>query len=137
MKKSARSASSQAHSILVAAADPTTLAVLVSSLESEGHRVRSAESGEGVVASMQVELPDLLVLHPGGGISGGSLYRRLLADGRTGGTPILVVGHPTAITTFNSKPGAAYFLAKPFKLQALHARVEALLPAGRATAAAA
>ena len=137
MKKSVRDASSQGRSILVAADDPTTLAVLVSSLKTAGHKVRSANSAEGVVAAMHLELPDLLVLHPGGRLSGGSLYRRLLADGRTGATPILVVAHPTAVATFNSRPRADYFLAKPVKLSALNARLEALVTAPQAIGAAA
>ncbi len=99
-------------------------------LEHAGHRVRRAASAEEAEAAIREELPDVLILDwmlPGE--SGISLARRLRAQERTQGLPILML---TARAMEQDKvsgleAGADDYLTKPFSPKELSARIKAVL----------
>ena len=68
-------------------------------LEKEGYRVRMAEDGEAGLKSVERELPDIVIVDlmlPG--IDGLDVCRRLRADQRTAGTPIIMLTAKSAET---------------------------------------
>lgn len=99
-------------------------------LEHCGFRVECAEDGiKGQALAMQTN-PDLILLDlmlPK--VDGLTLCQRLRRDGRSARTPILMItalgGTKDKVSGFNS--GADDYLAKPFDLEELLARIKALL----------
>src|SRR5262249_58585928 len=78
--------------ILVVEDEPQVQELVAVNLEHAGHRVRRASSAGEAVTSIREELPDVLILDwMLADESGLSLTRRLRADERTRGLPILVL----------------------------------------------
>ncbi len=116
--------------ILVVEDEPQVQELVAVNLEHAGHRVRRAASAEEAEAAIREELPDVLILDwmlPGE--SGLSLARRLRAQERTQGLPILML---TARAMEQDKvsgleAGADDYLTKPFSPKELSARIKAVL----------
>lgn len=121
--------------ILVVDDNAELLALVAKSLEREGHRVATAKTSASASASLNAAIFDVVVLDvglPDG--SGLDLCRAARDQGIT--TPILIL---TASATVDQRvegldAGADDFLAKPFAVAELRARVRAL---GRRAGAAA
>lgn len=104
-------------------------------LESEGHRVELAEDGATALARVgarlaDARLPDLLILDvmmPG--LSGLDVCRRVKADPRTAGVPVLMLTGEGSVDdrVAGFDAGADDYLPKPFHPRELRARVQALL----------
>ena len=125
-----------APAILVVEDDRRMAAFLDRALSYAGYRVAVTEDGERALAAAEARAPDLVVLDvmlPG--IDGLEVARRLRAG--NSGVPILMLtareGLDDRIEGLDS--GADDYLAKPFALQELLARLRALLR-GRALAVA-
>jgi two-component system response regulator MprA len=126
-----------APAVLVVEDDRRMAAFLDRALTYAGYRVMVAEDGERALTSAAESAPDLVLLDvmlPG--IDGLEVARRLRTDG-SGGVPILMLtareGLDDRIEGLDA--GADDYLAKPFALQELLARLRALLR-GRALAVA-
>lgn len=108
-------------------------------LAAEGHTVDVVEDGAAVLARMGTRagepgatgrLPDLLILDvtmPG--LSGLAVCRRLKADPRTAGVPVLMLTGEGSVDdrVAGFDAGADDYLPKPFHPRELRARVDALL----------
>jgi len=119
----------KAHAtILVIEDDPDMAAEILAGLESEGYQVRHAATGTAGLASIRAEPPDLAIVDrtlPE--LDGLSLIETIQAEGVT--LPILVL---SALSSADErirglKAGGDDYLAKPFVMGELFARIEALL----------
>jgi two-component system phosphate regulon response regulator PhoB len=116
--------------ILVVEDEPAIQELVALNLEQAGFGVSRADSGEQAIDRVRAELPDLVVLDwmlPG--ISGLDVARRLRADRRTAGLPIIVL---TARAEEHDKlagleGGADDYMVKPFSPKELVARIKAVL----------
>ncbi len=115
--------------ILIVDDDPTTLAMLTTSVGKAGYQVISAESGEGALRMALEHKPDLVVLDlllPD--TSGLEICRQLLEEPETQGMLIIMV---TALGEQSDKiygleVGADDYLVKPVDVPELLARIRAL-----------
>jgi DNA-binding response OmpR family regulator len=114
-------------SVLIATDDPVARDVLAQCLEAAGNQVRCAGSPEGVLMKMHLEMPDLVVLHPGPRFSGPILYQRLRTHPNSRGVPVLLVARPAELERFVTKPEPALFASKPVRLDLLASRVQRLM----------
>ena len=117
--------------ILVVDDEPGIRAVLASSLEFEGYAVRVAADGRGALAEVQRARPDLVVLDvlmPG--MDGLTACRRLRAADPHLPVLMLTARDLTGDRVAGLDAGADDYLAKPFELDELLARVRALLRRG-------
>jgi putative two-component system response regulator len=119
-----------AGTILVVDDDVDVRTVLAEALRSLGYIVRTAESAEDALASLEQSLPDLVLtdVHMGA-MSGVELCARIKGDPRWPLLPVVIV---TAVTDLDARvaglaAGADDFFGKPFELLELRARVGALL----------
>lgn len=116
--------------ILVVDDDTGTLKLLEAQLAGEGYVVRTANSGEDALASVEKQLPDLILLDvmmPG--IDGFEVARRLKANSRSRPVPVILV---TVLNNLASRltgleAGAEEFLSKPVDRSELLVRVRNLL----------
>lgn len=121
--------------ILVVDDAPENIRVLTAVL-GPGYRVKAATSGERALAMTAADPPpDLVlldVLMPG--IDGWEVCRRLKADARTAGVPVIFVSGLTdpAERERGRSLGAAGFLVKPLDPADVMSRVEASLGGSRA-----
>lgn len=119
--------------ILVAEDDPSLAEALLRSLRQAGYAVDCAKNGEEADAALEVNEFDVLILDIGlPKKSGLEVLRRLRA--RNGKVPVLIL---TARGSLNDRvagldAGADDYLAKPFELAELAARVRALARRGMA-----
>jgi DNA-binding response OmpR family regulator len=116
--------------ILVVDDAPANLKLLADTLTPAGYQVLSAESGELALASVAARLPELVLLDirmPGMG--GFEVYRRLKARAETRDIPIIFLSAVTEIVqrVEGLKLGAVDFIAKPFQIEELLARVHTQL----------
>jgi CheY-like chemotaxis protein len=118
--------------ILVADDDPDVMAVLLDTLEPEGFRVLSANTGEAALALARAEFPDVIVLDwmmPGK--DGLQVCRELRAesDPRLAEVPVvLITGRSDAADTATGfDAGVTDYLTKPFKPSVLLTRLHAWL----------
>ena len=120
--------------ILVVDDEPGIRAVLASSLEFEGYTVRTANDGRAALAEVERGRPDLVVLDvlmPG--MDGLTACRRLRAADPHLPVLMLTARDLTGDRVAGLDAGADDYLAKPFELDELLARVRALLRRGALT----
>jgi two-component system alkaline phosphatase synthesis response regulator PhoP len=97
-------------------------------LEREFFKVRAATEGEAGMSAVQAEAPDAVILGNTRGMDGLDLCRRLRAEGRTAGMPILLITSGGANDRVLAlEAGADDSLARPFGLRELIARLKAIL----------
>jgi DNA-binding response OmpR family regulator len=116
------------HKILIVDDDDKVTTLLKRFLSSEGYQVTAINQSSKTIQTANTLLPDLFILDimmpPPDGFT---LCRMLRADPKFTQTPILII---TALDNSNSKAtafGANDYLAKPFNLDELTARIESLL----------
>src|SRR3954469_1218798 len=131
-----RSADLAGKRVLVIEADPSIAIGLRSSLESEGFGVDVADDGESGLTLARDTSPDLIVLDimlPR--MNGLEVLHDLRAEGRT--MPIIILSAKAAEMdkVAGLELGAEDYVAKPFSLAELLARVRAALRRGHAPAA--
>jgi len=123
--------------VLVVDDDPAIRRALERALGAEGYGVALAEDGEQALERVAFEPePDLVLLDLGlPDIDGVKIVEQLRADGNE--TPILVLTARQALTdrVAGLDAGADDYLAKPFELDELLARVRALTRRTRVTSA--
>jgi len=113
-------------SVLVIDDDPDVRSFVVAALEEEGYRVREASNGRDGLASVEQEIPDLVVLDfimPG--MSGADVARQIL-DKRPDQPILFVSGYSETEAVKRTAPGAP-LLAKPFRADALQKAVRGAL----------
>ena len=120
--------------ILVADDDQALVRTLSWILKENGYQVVAVPGGEGLLAKVQEEQPQLLLLDimmPK--IDGLQLLERLKADDRFRDLPVLMISSmpPEEATVKSLGLGAADFIAKPFRVRELMARVQAHLNAAQ------
>lgn len=121
-------------SILVVEDEPAIQALIATNLRRHGHEVTAVPDAEAAQRQVNEALPDLILLDwmlPG--MSGLEFARRLRADARTRGVPIIML---TARGEERDKvdgleTGADDFVTKPFSPRELMARIQAVLRRGR------
>ncbi len=114
-------------SILLVEDDEATRTTVAGNLESHGYGVRAAASGEEAMVLWELRRPDLVLLDLGlPGIDGLDVLRRIRRDATT---PIVVLSargeERDKVQALDA--GADDYLAKPFGMPELHARVRAAL----------
>ena len=116
--------------ILVVEDEPAIRELVVLNLQQAGHRAVVADSAEQALALMRESLPDMILLDwmlPG--MSGVELARRLKADSRTRGVPIIMLtargDEQDKITGLET--GADDYITKPFSPREMNARIKAVL----------
>ena len=125
--------------IVVADDDQTLLKTLVYILRAQGHEVIPVEGGERLIEVLEAERPDLLMLDimmPR--VDGLELLERIRSDPSWEGLPVLMISSmpPEEATQRSLGLGADDFVAKPFRVRELLARVDARLRASRTLRAA-
>lgn len=120
--------------ILVADDDRTLLQALTVILKDKGYDVVPVQDGQHLLRLLEEEQPDLLMLDimmPK--IDGLQLLKQVKTDERWRDLPVLMISSmsPEEATVRSLGLGAADFIAKPFRVKELTARVEAQLRAGR------
>jgi len=120
--------------IVVADDDPTLLKTLVYILRSQEHDVVAIEGGETLLDVIEREQPDLVMLDimmPK--IDGLELLQRIRANPAWVGLPVLMISSmpPEEATARSLGLGADDFVAKPFRVKELVARVSARLRQSR------
>ncbi len=125
-------APSDSRTVLIVEDDPSIALGLRINLEAEGYRVLSADDGEKGLAAARGEAPDLVILDvmlPG--LNGFEVLRTLRSEGYA--MPIIVLsartGEMDKVTGLEL--GAEDYVAKPFSLAELLARVRAALRRAR------
>lgn len=116
--------------ILVADDDETLLKTLVYILKGQGHDVTAVDGGEALLKELERDRPDLLMLDimmPR--IDGLQILEQIRGDPRYTELPVLMISSmpPEEATTRSLGLGADDFIAKPFRVRELVARVEARL----------
>jgi two-component system, cell cycle response regulator len=119
-----------ASKILVADDDQSLVRTLTWILKESGYEVVTAPGGEGLLAMVEQERPNLLLLDimmPK--TDGLQLLERLKADDRFRDLPVLMISSmpPEEATVRALGLGAADFIPKPFRVRELLARVESHL----------
>ena len=116
--------------ILIVDDTPANLKLLVRVLAEEGYSVRPAKNGSVALSSIELELPDLVLLDimmPG--ISGYDVCERLKDDERTRDIPVIFLSAKTDVLdkVKGFELGAADYIIKPFQSDEVLARVRAHL----------
>jgi two-component system KDP operon response regulator KdpE len=117
----------QRAGILLVEDDDRTRRALTSNLEGHGYGVRAAADGEEALVLWELRRPDLILLDLGlPGIDGIGVLRRVRRDATT---PVIVLSargeERDKVEALDE--GADDYLAKPFGMAELHARVRAAL----------
>jgi two-component system cell cycle response regulator len=125
--------------IVVADDDQALLKTLVYILRGQGHEVIAVDGGERLIEILETEHPDLLMLDimmPK--VDGLELLERIRSDPSWEGLPVLMISSmpPEEATQRSLGLGADDFVAKPFRVRELLARVDARLRASRTLRAA-
>ena len=114
------------QTILIVDDTPDNLRLLVGMLTERGYKVRPAPSGARALATVQKELPDLILLDimmPE--MDGYEVCRQLKADERTRDVPVIFISALDEvfdkITAFSI--GGVDYITKPFQLEEVLARV--------------
>lgn len=114
-------------SILLVEDDERTRRAVVANLEGHGYGVRAAADGEEALVLWELRRPDLILLDLGlPGLDGLGVLRRVRGDATT---PVIVLSargeERDKVEALDA--GADDYLAKPFGMAELHARVRAAL----------
>lgn len=117
----------QRASILLVEDDERTRRAVAANLEAKGYGVRAAADGEEALILWELRRPDLILLDLGlPGIDGIGVLRRVRRDATT---PVIVLSargeERDKVEALDE--GADDYLAKPFGMAELHARVRAAL----------
>ena len=120
-------------SILLVEDDDRTRRAVVANLEGHGYGVRGAADGEEALVLWELRRPDLILLDLGlPGIDGLGVLRRVRRDATT---PVIILSargeERDKVEALDA--GADDYLAKPFGMAELHARVRAALRRALAT----
>ncbi|HWO89263.1 MAG TPA: diguanylate cyclase [Gemmatimonadales bacterium] len=120
--------------VLVADDDAALVSTLTWILKEHGYQVVAVPNGEGLLERLQEERPDLVLLDimmPR--VDGLQLLQRIRAEPGWKDLPVLMVSSmpPEDGTVKSLEIGASDFVAKPFRMKELLARVEAHLKRGR------
>lgn len=116
--------STPAMRILIVEDDPDILLVLSAMLEDAGYAVTTAEAGDALLELHDGDLPDLIVLDMLlSGHDGRDLVSQLKARVATAHIPILMLSAHPAAEVGAYEAGADDFLAKPFEMDVLLAKV--------------
>ena len=124
------------ETVLVVDDERDILELVKYNLDKEGYQVTTVASGEDALLATRSRMPDLIVLDlmlPG--VDGLEVCRRLKADPRTSGIPIVMLtakGDEADVVT-GLELGAADYVTKPFSPRVLTARIRAVLRRGDAT----
>lgn len=128
--KSHLNVESMKESILVVDDEEDILELLRYNLTKNGYKVTCVATGEEGVSSSKANIPDLVLLDlmlPG--VDGLEVCRRLKADPRTQGIPIIILsarGEEADIVS-GLELGADDYLTKPFSPRVLLARIKSVL----------
>src|SRR5579871_1885679 len=128
-------ASDASGDILIVDDQPQNLDVLMEMLHRRGYRVRPADNGERALRAARASPPDLVmldILMPD--LDGYEVCRRLKADPVTAQIPVIFVSalDETLDKVKAFGVGAADYVAKPFQVEEVRARVESQLKLSRA-----
>ncbi|HET9952912.1 MAG TPA: response regulator [Polyangiaceae bacterium] len=118
--------------------DASVLSIVRAMLEACDVATQQAHGAEDALNLLRRRHFDLVVVEPAlDGMSGLEMCRRLRADRRLAGVPILVLGSHTTDHDLREAlcSGADDFVAKPFRAHELRARALGLIQKGRALAA--
>ncbi len=120
--------------VVVADDDAALVSTLTWILKEHGYQVVAVPNGEGLIERLQEERPDLVLLDimmPR--VDGLQLLQRIRAEPGWKDLPVLMVSSmpPEDGTVKSLEIGASDFIAKPFRMKELLARVEAHLRRGR------
>jgi len=108
--------------------EPELLLQIRQAMEREFFQVQTATTGDGGLASVFADAPDAVILGNTRGMDGLELCRKLRADGRTSGLPLLLItSGGTNDRVVALEAGADDSLARPFGLRELVARLKAIL----------
>jgi DNA-binding response OmpR family regulator len=120
--------------ILIVDDEPDIALVLTTTLEDAGYTVVAVERGDDLERALASDTPDLVLLDMLlSGRDGREIARHLKAHEATRRIPILMLSaHPGAAVDAGSA-GADDFLAKPFDLDVLLAKVDACLHGSQRT----
>lgn len=126
--------SAVATKVIVVDDDPTLLDTLSWILKDKGYDVVTVPGGEGLLRRLEQEDPDLLLLDimmPK--VDGLQLLEQVKRDERWRYLPVLMISsmQPEDGTVKSLGLGASDFIAKPFRVKELLARVEAHVRTGR------
>lgn len=117
---------SEKKSVLVVDDTPENLRLLAGILAEQGYRVRPAPNGERALATVQKELPDLILLDiimPN--LDGYEVCRRLKSDAQSQNIPIIFISALDEVfdkvTAFSV--GGVDYITKPFQVEEVLARV--------------
>ena len=121
--------SSTPKKVLVVDDDPDIVLAITVILEDEGYRVVATEKNDYLQSLLDGEPPDLILLDMLlSGLDGRDIARHLKKDETTRHIPILMLSaHPNARKDAEAA-GADDFLAKPFEMDELLAKVALHLP---------
>lgn len=115
------------ETILIVDDSAANLRLLSQMLSEHGYRVRAAVSGPRALESVELELPNLILLDIRmKGMDGFEVCRRLKSQPRTQGIPIIFI---SALTETEDKlrafqTGGVDYVTKPFHLEEVLARIE-------------
>jgi DNA-binding response OmpR family regulator len=111
--------------IIIADDDPGILDAVGMMLEFEGYQVIRMENCEGLLKIMEQELPDLLLLDIWmSGTDGRDICMQLKASELTRHLPVVMISASYEIGASALEAGADDFLAKPFDIEDLLAKVQ-------------
>lgn len=120
--------------VIVVDDDQALLDTLTWILKDKGYEVVAVPGGEGLLSRLEAEDPDLLMLDimmPK--IDGLQLLQQVKRDGRWRYLPVLMISsmQPEEATVQSLGLGASDFIAKPFRVKELLARIDAHVRTGR------
>lgn len=120
--------STSAKTVLIVDDDPDIVLVLRAMLEDAGYTAITIDTARDLMAVLERHTPDLILLDMLlSGHDGREIVTQLKARPDTGHIPILMLSaHPTAERESRSA-GADDFLAKPFEMDVLLAKIAAQL----------
>ena len=124
----------RAATILIVDDDPEVVELLGPALKAAGYKVRTAANADQAFSVLTGDMVDLLLLdYQLPGISGLKLLEILKQDPRTASLPVIMqtLRGAEADKVAGLRTGADDYLAKPFSVKELLARVEALLRRAR------